>query len=541
MRVHVEGGGTVALLPEAFVAAGGEAAVYAVGDTAYKVMTGPVDAARLRALGALAVAGAALPTALLRDDDGAVVGHTMRFLGRATPLARALARGWRERAGMGPSEAMAVVRRLRDRVAAVHRAGALVVDLHEGNVLLDDAWSPWLVDTSSWQLPGFPATAVQDGVRDPFAAGFDAGTDWFAFAVTTLHLLLGLHPYRGTHPTVTGLDARRRARISVLDPAVKRPASSWPPSVLPPRWRDWYQAVLGGDHRGPPPPGDADAIGALPAPGAPGGALRRTLLLRAPGPIRGVVAGDGAVSALLDDGAWVDERLTPLRADALAAGPDGRLLAARADGGALRVREVATGRDLPVTLACDAVTAWGAGFLVRSGPRLLEVQVRAGVLVPRLLAAVAPHAIQLFDGLAVEDLLGAAHLRLLSPGRCETRRVPELDGWAVLDAHHAGGVAALVARRAGRTDRLVLRFGPRGHELRRDEDVDGADLSLAALPGGLAALRADGALELFRARPGDAEIRRIEDPALVGARLFPLDGGLGAVIGPSVYRLSLAP
>jgi hypothetical protein len=215
------------------------------------------------------------------------------------------------------------------------------------------------------------------------------------------------------------------------------------------------------------------------------------------------------------------------------------LLAARAEGGALRLFEADTGRDLPVTLACDAVVAWGAGFLVRSGPRLLEVQVRGRVTVPRLLAAVTPHATHLFDGVAVENLLGATHLRLLSPGRCETRRVPELDGWSVLDAHHAGGVAALVARRAGRTDRLILRFGPGGHELRRDEDVDGADLSLAVLPGGLAVLRVDGALELFRARPGDAEVRRIEDPALAGARLFPLDGGLGAVVGRAVYRLSV--
>jgi hypothetical protein len=540
MRVHVEGGGVVLLPPESFVAAGGEATVHAVGGTAYKVWSGPVDEGRLRALSALRVPGAVLPTALLRDDGGRVVGHAMVYLTGAVPLSRALSRPWRERVGLGPDEALGVVRRLRDLVGAAHRAGALVVDLHEGNVLLGDAWAPALVDTGSWQLPGWPATAVLDSVRDRHATAFDEGTDWFAFAVTTLQLLLGVHPYRGTHPTVKGLDERMRQRLSVLRPEVRRPPVAWPASVLPPRWRSWYASVLDGADRGAPPAGDGDGVGWLPSVAPTNAHLTWTPVWTAPRRLRAVVEAGGVTAALVDGAVWVGTREHLVRAEAITVTADGRVLAAARDGGLLRVVDVEAGRELPTVLAADAVLTLGHGFLVRSGPRLLQLELRGGVVGARLLAAVLPHATTLFDGVAVQDLLGAAHLSLVSPGRCETRRVPELDGWTVLDARHASGVVALVARRRGRTDRLVLRFGPGGHEVRRVEDVDGADLDLVVLPSGVAVLRVDGTLEVFRARPGDDEARLVEDRALVGSHLVALGAQLGVIGGARLFRLSLA-
>jgi hypothetical protein len=539
MRVHVEGGGAVELPPESFVAAGGEATVYAVGDVAYKVMTRPTDEARLRALLRLKVASAVLPLALLRDEHGAVIGHTMRFVTGGTPLSRALSRTWRERSGLGPDEALDVVRQLRDAVQAVHRAGALVVDLHEGNVVLDPDRSPLLLDTSSWQLPGFPATAIQDAVRDRHATAFDRGTDWFAFAVTTLHLLLGIHPYRGTHPTVKGLDARMVHRLSVLRPEVKRPPVCFPLDVVPPPWRSWYASVLDGPERTPPPSGGIDGVGWFPTVVVTRGQLVLTPVLEAPGPILTALEREGTTVAHQADGVNVGSTFHAGRYEAVGIAADGTVLGARRSAGPLSVWVVATGRELPTTLRADAVAPFGPGLLVTSGPRLLQLELRAGVLVPRLLSAVLPHATAVFGSVAVQDLLGAAHLLLLAPGRCDVRRVPELDGWKMLDAHHARGVVALHARKDGRTDRFVFRFGPSAHDLRRTADVEGADLDLVALPSGVAVLRVDGRLELFRAGPGDDDLRLIEDPALVGTRLLTLGGQLGLVSGTRVLRATL--
>lgn len=543
MRVHVEGGGPVELPRDTFLAAGGEGAVHVVGDVAFKLFAGAVDEGRLRALAALAVPGAVLPRRILRDDQGRVVGHTMALVAAAVPLSRALSRTWREADGFSPDRALEVVRRLRDTVRAVHAAGALVVDLHEGNVLLDGDRAPVLIDVSSWQLPGWPATAIQDAVRDRHATGFDQGTDWFAFAVTALQLLLGVHPYRGTHPTARSLDERMRRRLSVLRPEVRLPPVAWPREVVPARWRAWFSAVLDGDERGPPPSHDEGAGRWAPAPTVVGGRLRLDLVLAAGAAVRQVAEGGGTTAALVDGAIVTRTGRFPGRWETVVVGDDGAVVGAWLEptpgGHELRVRALA-GADLGVTLRAEALGSVAGRLVALGGGRLVQLDVRAGHALPRILAAVLPHATRLFHGLAVQDLLGAAHLLLLSPGRCDARRVAELDGWTVIDAHHAGGVAAVVARKDGRTDRLVFRFRPGGYELRRAQDVDGADLDLVVLPGGIAVLRVDGRLEVFRVRPGDDGLRLVEAPGLVGARLVALGGQLGLVLGSEVHRATLA-
>ncbi|MCB9684435.1 MAG: hypothetical protein H6738_05490 [Alphaproteobacteria bacterium] len=539
MRIHVDGGGWVDLPQDSFVAAGGEGTVHAVGDVAYKLFTTPVDEGRLRALIALSVRGAVLPRALIRDATGAVVGHTMDWVPRATPLSRALSRAWRDREGFGPDQALAAVQQLREIVREVHAAGALVVDLHEGNVLLDQRREPVLIDVSSWQLPGWPATAIQDAVRDRHATGFDRGTDWFAFAVTTLQLLLGVHPYRGTHPTVKGLDQRMVRRLSVLRPEVRLPPVAWPTDVVPPRWLEWYRAVLDGTERSAPPSGGSGGTGWTPSPVLLGRKLVLTPILTAPSTLRQVVEVGGTTAALVDGAIVTARGVFAGPWEAVLVSAEGAVVGAWREGRVLRLREV-DGRNLPVTLHADAIAPLGSALIAVSGPRLVQLDLRAGLALPRVLATVLPHATQLFDGLAAQDLLGSMHLLLLSPGRCDVRRVAELDGWTILDARHAGGVAAVLARRDGRTDRFVFRFGPRGYELRRTEDVDGADLDLVVLPTGVAVLRIDGRLEIFRVRPGDDDLRLVEDAGLSGARVVSLGAQLGLVVGRDLARAALA-
>ena len=200
-----------------------------------------------------------------------------------------------------------------------------------------------------------------------------------------------------------------------------------------------------------------------------------------------------------------------------------------------------TATTVPVQLHAEAIRPLGQGFVAKSGGRLVQLDLRAGHSLPRLLATVLPHATTLHDGVAVQSLLGATHLLLLAPGRCDTRRVPELDGWNVLHAQHRRGVVAVVARRKGRTDRFVFRVGPRHLELRRTEDVPTADLDLVVLPTGVAALRIGTRIELFRPTPGHAALRTIEDPLLGTGRLVCLGDALGLVQPTGVLRLTARP
>jgi len=545
-QVHVTAGQRqVTLGPETFVADGGEAAVYAKGGVAYKVFRAGADPDRLRALAKLGVQGCVLPEEVLTDQAGRCVGHTMRFLGGAVPWARLLARSYCDRHGLGVDRLLALITALRDRVAAVHAAGALVVDLHEGNILLSEHHrDPTLIDTSSWQLPGFPATAVQDGIRDRHATAFDQGTDWFAFAVVTLHLLLGIHPYRGTHPSVRGLDERMRRRLSVLRPEVGRPAACRPVDAVPSRWRAWYRAVLDGDARCAPPAGPPGAITWSPRPTPRPGRVALTPVARADAPILSVADRAGCLVARVPGGAWWSGQVHARPAEVVVVTAEGRPVAAWRQGGKLHLYDLADDRPIACTLAADAVQCAGHRLVVRSGARLIEVRLHAMgahiLAVPRLLATVLPAATALFDGLAVEDLLGDTRLLLLGPGRCDVVPAPFLDGWTVLEARHHRGVVGLLARREGQTDRWVLRVGGGGPpDVRHTPDVAVADLDLVCLATGVCVVRAGSRLELFRARAGDPDLRTLEDPALCEGRLVPLDGALGWVRGATVHCAEL--
>src|SRR5947199_212129 len=82
---------------------------------------------------------------------------------------------------------------------------------------------------------------------------FSPETDWFSFAIISFQMFIGIHPYRGLHPSLPDLDARMSANVSVLNPRVSIPKLCYPFSVIPQAYRDWYRAIFEDGKRVPPP------------------------------------------------------------------------------------------------------------------------------------------------------------------------------------------------------------------------------------------------------------------------------------------------
>ncbi len=185
----------------------------------------------------------------------------MPFFKGAHSWAQLCTPAFRRRAGLDDRDAMGLVRSLGAALAEVHRQGATVVDLSENNVLVRGG-SVCLIDLDSWQTAGHPPTAVTPTILSPHVPEgcFDAHTDWFAFAVLTCTLLLGIHPFKGKHPTVRGLADRMQAKLSVFDPHVRIPPVCRRPDSLPTTLRAWLDRALHHGNSGPPP------LGPLPSP-----------------------------------------------------------------------------------------------------------------------------------------------------------------------------------------------------------------------------------------------------------------------------------
>jgi hypothetical protein len=151
---------------------------------------------------------------------------------------------------------------------------------------------------------------------------------------------------------------------------------------------------------------------------------------------------------------------------------------------------------------------------------------------------------RLFDGLAIQNLLGTHYASILpSPGVCHQIRLPELDGYQLLDARLYRNVLMVAATRGGRYDKLVFRFADDfgDYDLRAVPDVSSTEINFTVLDSGVVLHVTDeGALEVFSRLKGSADVKTFQDASVGGdARLF--HTGRQALIarGSKLYKITM--
>jgi hypothetical protein len=541
MKLTICGKGSVELNQADFLAQGGEGAVYVRGDTAYKVYADPakmIPTAKIAELAVLTLPTIVRPQEVLLDGRKRPVGYTMRRVQNGTPLCRLFTRAFRERMGVTPETTAQLVQRLREGVQFVHERRMLIVDLNELNLLADlPARKVHFIDVDSYQTPSFPATAIMESVRDRHATRFSADTDWFAFGIVSFQLFIGIHPYKGKHPTLTDLDARMQHHVSVFNANVSLPGVCYPLTVIPQAYRDWFHAVFEEGKRCAPPEDLIATITLLPVPqpqAIRGTGVHLNELARFPAeivfPVEELTIGWNGKAALTTDGFYtpVGKLDVPGDAEIVFTSSRHRPVAAWTEGGWLRLYDLATPSMLDCKLNAETVTRYEERLYVKNDDGLYQVEF---VELPgRTLATLRRvgnalrHATKLYDGVAIQSLLGACYVGIF-PERDHYRtiHVPELDGYTILNARYERGVLIVVGNRNGKYDQLILRFDESygTYDLRMIADVSGTDINFVTLPSGVCARLTDaGDLELFFRQKGSSEIKLLTDPALPGIRLF---------------------
>jgi hypothetical protein len=543
MRVRVRGRGTVTLSKADFKASGGEGDVYVKGDTAYKIFADPsrmIPEAKIAELAALSHPNIVRPREVVTDSADVPVGYSMRYVDNAVPLCKTFPATFRNRVGLSPQRVCDLVRKLRVGVDHVHAHGILVVDLNEMNVLVGESLDEvFFLDVDSYQTKSFPATALMDSVRDRHASAFDDGTDWFAFAIVTFQMFVGIHPYRGTYPPFLGtvdkdkrLDARMRSNISVLHAGVTLPPATLPFTVIPPAYLDWYTRVFEDGARLAPPlsPGLSVRVAtAVPRSTSGGAAFDVFEVCDYPEEIV-ALAGD---AVLTTKGLYVGRRRLcdvsfPATVGTLPR--SGHVVVGTHAARELHFLDATDGREIPCQVAAEALMAVDGRFYAKHGSTILEigfVELAARTLVTaRVACGVLEHATQLFDGVAMENLLGAWYALLFpAPGTCHQVRLSELDGYTILEAKCVRSLLAVAATRGGRCDSFVFRFD---REFRRYDSRVAASsgaytgLEVTVLSNDVCLFLNEGSeFELFSLEPGDSGMRVLTDENVCGdVRLF---------------------
>jgi len=521
-----------------FTAQGGEGSIYVKGSTAYKIYFDPQRALtgeKLQELSVLTQPNIIRPLALIFDRHNQSVGYTMRYVGKTYALCQLFPKAFRVRNNLTPEMTLELVRKLQAGVNHIHTQKILLVDLNELNFLVtEDFRELYFIDVDSYQTPSFPATVLMESVRDRHATSFSVGSDLFSFAVVSFQMFVGIHPYKGNYPplqqTQNKLDVRMLNNISVFHKGVTVPASCLPFSVIPPVYLDWYRAVFEDGKREFPPDGVH--------------AVLRVANQSATSPVRNtvftirdfrefdsdVVSYHAGVTitktSVYFDGERVDK--PPFDVKVAITPRTRRVIVAFTENNRLCFRDLTQRKDIQADID-GSVMSVNNLFYVKQRENLLAIDFidlpNDTLLGLRLIANVTMSSTQLFEGVALQNLLGTSYASIPTPdGACHQVRLPEIDGYTTVNARIERNVLIIVATRKGQYDKFVFRFDRnfKEYDLLKYADISSVDLNFTVLDSGVVLhVIENNELELFAATKNSTDLRTVRDPLLeTDVRLF---------------------
>ncbi len=407
-------------------------------------------------------------------------------------------------------------------------------------------------------------------VRDRHATPntFDERTDWFAFAIVSFQMFIGIHPYKGRHPTFKTLDERMQGNVSVFDKDVGIPKVCYPFDVIPPAYLDWYTRLFDKGERMPPPI-DLRRLVAVVS-NIP---VMRTIAATQKLTISEIVSFDGNVSywerssssvavtsrSIYYGGQRISAVVPVVRGCGFTLTRNRGVIASlyRGDLKLLVVDEPSPVgpsvtspkvKEIPFGMRVQEVTSHDGRLYAKSGDQIVEIvlhDVGSNIIAaPRVVANCLEHATHLYDGVAVQNILGATFVSIFSrAGVAYQVRIKELDGHKIVDTKYDGGVLMVVASEKGRYDRHVFRLDAdcSVYDVRTVTDVTPTGLNFVTLDTGICVcLTEEERLEVFSNKRGSTQMRIVEDAVLGGDMvLCKHQGKVAFARGNKLYRMSL--
>lgn len=541
LNVVLENRGSLILRSGDYVATGGEGTIYQAHDTIVKIYHDPLRARRdcmqdkLKLLSRLNHNFIVVPQGLVFDQKKQFIGFYMPHA-KGEALPRVFTTSFWRREGFNDSLAKMLVARMRETMQFAHDQGAIMADPNELNwqaiIKGANGPEPRILDVDSWAVGRWPARAVMLSVRDWHTKSFNEMTDWFSWGVVTFQVFTGIHPYKGTLAGFQPgeLEARMKANASVFLPGVMLNQAVRDFKRIPGPLLDWYKSEFQDGKRSmPPSPYDTGVSQAAAA-----------QVMRAVATARGLLVFDLLLSFAGDEAI----RVWPCGVVMLASGDLFDLLSKRKigrlesrDGEVVRVDDgwlIADWRsgNPNFTFVDDRSfasqpTSWnlrGYRFFryeerlfLACSEELVEIQfikmTMPIVSVKRRIPVLQPKAVKWFDGVGIQNALGAVFL--IAPfgeNSCALVRTRELDNLVPIMAK-AGGrfVTIIAADKNGNYEKFEFSFN-------RDYTVyglwraktDSPEINIAILPKGVCAtIIRDTELDIFV--PGNPQINKISD------------------------------
>ena len=257
---------------------GGEKKIYLKDTRAYGIYHNPqncIPLDKIKELYLLNHPGIVKPLGILYDVDGLQIGESMNAVKDAYILCELFTKSFKERNKCSLQDQLHVLRCIQDIMNHAHSHDIYIHDGNEMNWLVSYTYKDvYAIDVGNWQTPLHPSSFVSIMVKDYLNPVVGKASDYYNLAILVCQLLIGKHPYEGSHPdfekydkvskvkhsdgtevvTRPRMEAMARAKVSIFNPKTRIPvAACYPLDIIPPGLKAWLIQVLEGGERPSPP------------------------------------------------------------------------------------------------------------------------------------------------------------------------------------------------------------------------------------------------------------------------------------------------
>lgn len=541
MKITIEGTlSAIELTDNEFVHAGGEGSVYVKGDIAYKIYHDSakmVEMGRLLEFQKIDLPNIVKPEKVIYDMSGKAIGYTMRALNDVWSLTRLFSKSFRRANNVTDEMVIALVQRMRETYAKLHRLGFLVTDGNELNFMVStDFKEIYFIDVDAYKTPSYSSRAYNESTFDPnldlAKLTFTENSDWFAFGVVAIQMLVGIHPFKGIYQgsdytfAKNDIPERIKKRISYFNADVKLPRPLIPLSSLPKQYYNWFLGLFETNER-KAPPGTFDGLGTVIS--AVGEIISKKLsvteLYSFDSDILSIYTNGKQIAFKTTDFFFVEgdkyayrDKSTEIVFLTISNTP----LLIKRDGGKIAAYNLNTKKLYEQS--CDLKDLFVIDNRVYgiSGNALLEFSFNerqdSMSIMSEAIETVSPKNIQLFNGVLIETLMGGTHASLpISSGSCAKIHLKDFDRKRIINAKYSKNILIIIGYNNGNYERTTYKIDKAFRNLKVVESmtVDTPDINHTVLDQGISILLSEpGLIKIFANNYSQDGVNELKDSNL---------------------------
>jgi serine/threonine protein kinase len=560
MKVFIKGKGEISLTQKDFIAAGGQGSVYGKNSTAYKIYADPkhmLPITKIQELSVLKNKNIIKPEDILLDEKNRVIGYTMPLVKNTYALCQLFPKAFRQRENLDHKKMFQLIKKLQELVKHCHDNKILIVDLNELNFLCSQQFDEiYAIDTDSYQTPSFPATAIMDSIRDRHSPNvFNEGTDWFSFAITSMQLFLGIHPYKGKHPSIKDIDSRMLKNISILNKDVSVPPVCYDFSIIPPNYMKWYEAVLEQGKRLPPPFGNefvqlvATKIKTI----VGNNKFDIKEIMDCVYTVFNFVSFPGVELIITESNTIFNNKkfgdFNTYKSIGISPKKN-HIIFAKSLNGKLDLFDFTAQKTIQCDIDSEAVMAYNGNVYAKIGGNIVQINfIEIGndiTVSSKIVSQTMENATIVFEGVIFQNMLKAFYATIFpNSGTSYQINIKELSKYTkIVDAKYDNKILFVVAiDSAGKTDQLIFRFDENyeNYDVRKHENISFTGINFVVLENGVCVnINPLDQVEVFTNNVTSQTLKIIDDP-IISNDMTLYKNGMQVLFsnGPKLYSIKM--